>query len=46
MKNLIKIVNVPISYPRNRGASDFVALRTRLLKRLNFAKDIEQDYCL
>ena len=43
---IAEIVNVPMSYPRNRGASDFANLRSRLLKRLNFASDTEQDYYL
>jgi ABC-type nitrate/sulfonate/bicarbonate transport system ATPase subunit len=41
-----EIVSVPMSYPRNRGASDFAGLRTRLLKRLNFASDTQMDYYL
>lgn len=40
------IVNVPSSYPRNRGASDFADLRIKLLKLLNFAQDVQQDYNL
>ena len=43
---IAEIVNVPMSYPRNCGASDFANLRSRLLKRLNFASDTEQDYYL
>ena len=43
---IVEIVNVPMSYPRNRGTSDFAELRTRLLKRLNFASEVEQDYYL
>ena len=35
---IVEIANVPMSYPR--GASDFAELRTRLLKRLNFAVDV------
>ena len=30
-----KIIEVPMSYPRNRTTADFVQLRTRLLKHLN-----------
>ena len=43
---IAEIVSVPMSYPRNRGASDFAELRTRLLKRLNFASDAQMDYYL
>jgi len=43
---IAEIVSVPMSYPRNRGASDFAELRTRLLKRLNFASDTQMDYYL
>ena len=43
---ITEIVNVPMSYPRNRGTSDFALLRNRLLKRLNFASDVQQDYYL
>jgi ABC-type nitrate/sulfonate/bicarbonate transport system ATPase subunit len=43
---IAEIVEVPMSYPRNRGASDFAELRVRLLKRLNFAADIDVDYYL
>jgi len=43
---IAEIIDVPMSYPRNRGASDFALLRNRLLKRLNFASDVQQDYYL
>ncbi|MCL2197507.1 MAG: ABC transporter ATP-binding protein [Defluviitaleaceae bacterium] len=43
---ITEIVNVPMSYPRNRASSEFSNLRTRLLKQLNFAADVEQDYYL
>lgn len=39
-------IEVPMSYPRNRGASDFANLRSHLLKRLDFASEAEQDYYL
>lgn len=41
-----EIVEVPMSYPRNRGTSEFANLRNRLLKSLNFAPDIQEDYYL
>jgi len=40
------IVDVDMSYPRNRGTSEFSKLRTRLLKHLNFASDVQEDYYL
>jgi ABC-type nitrate/sulfonate/bicarbonate transport system ATPase subunit len=43
---ITEIVHIPMSYPRNRGSSEFSALRTHLLKLLNFAADVEQDYYL
>lgn len=43
---IAEIVTVPMSYPRNRGASDFAEIRTRLLKRLNFASDTQMEYYL
>jgi len=43
---IVEIVDVPISYPRNRGASEFARLRTRLLKRLDFASEVEHEYYL
>ena len=43
---IVEIVAVPMSYPRNRSTSEFVGLRTRLLKRLDFAADVEQEYNL
>jgi len=44
--NIREILNVPMSYPRNRASSEFSNLRTHLLKLLNFAEDIKQDYYL
>ena len=43
---ITETVTVPMSYPRNRGSSEFSNLRTCLLKHLNFAADSEQDYYL
>lgn len=39
---ITEIVPVPMPYPRNRGALEFSELRTRLLKTLNFAADVER----
>jgi ABC-type nitrate/sulfonate/bicarbonate transport system ATPase subunit len=43
---ITEIIDVPMSYPRNRGSSIFGELRMRLLKRLNFASDVQEDYYL
>jgi len=43
---IAEIISVPSSYPRNRGASSFAELRFHLLKLLNFASDVQQDYYL
>jgi len=43
---ITEIIDVPATFPRNRGASDFSHLRNRLLKRLNFAHDAGQEYNL
>ncbi|MDR3310221.1 MAG: ABC transporter ATP-binding protein [Oscillospiraceae bacterium] len=41
-----EVVDVPMSYPRNRGSSDFTELRVKLLTALNFASEVEQEYNL
>ncbi|MCL2194884.1 MAG: ABC transporter ATP-binding protein [Oscillospiraceae bacterium] len=43
---IAEIIDVPMGYPRNRGTSDFADLRKRLLKRLDFAAEVEQEYYL
>jgi len=43
---IMNVIQVPMSYPRNRGAPDFEELRIQLLKQLNFASDVQQDYYL
>jgi NitT/TauT family transport system ATP-binding protein len=43
---IVEIIDVPSSYPRNRGASDFEELRVHILKLLHFASDVQQDYNL
>jgi NitT/TauT family transport system ATP-binding protein len=35
-----------MSYPRNRGSSEFVNVRNAILKQLNFAKEEQEDYNL
>jgi len=43
---IIDNIKIPMSYPRNRSASDFESLRIQLLRQLNFASDVQQDYYL
>jgi NitT/TauT family transport system ATP-binding protein len=43
---IIDIIRIPMSYPRNRSASDFETLRIQLLMKLNFASEVQQDYYL
>jgi len=43
---ITQIVDIPMPYPRNRGSSEFVALRSKLLKFLDFAHEEEQEYYL
>jgi len=41
-----KVIDVPQSYPRNRASSDFTVLRNEILKLLDFAQEIQQDYVI
>jgi NitT/TauT family transport system ATP-binding protein len=41
-----KVLSVPGSYPRNRGASDFTALRTEILKFMDFAHETQEEYTI
>jgi NitT/TauT family transport system ATP-binding protein len=42
-----KIVPVPHSYPRNRAASDFTALRSDILKFMDYAKEeVQAEYTI
>ncbi|MDR2421735.1 MAG: ABC transporter ATP-binding protein [Oscillospiraceae bacterium] len=41
-----EILNVPMSYPRNRASDDFTELRGKILKSMDFAGDIQQDYAI
>jgi NitT/TauT family transport system ATP-binding protein len=43
---IAQIINVPMSYPRNRAAGDFTALRTQILKRMDFARDVQEEYTI
>jgi ABC-type nitrate/sulfonate/bicarbonate transport system ATPase subunit len=35
-----------MSYPRNRGSSEFVGVRNEILRRLDFAKEEQEEYNL
>ncbi|MDR0380814.1 MAG: ABC transporter ATP-binding protein [Oscillospiraceae bacterium] len=43
---IVQILDVPMSYPRNRAAGDFTALRTQILKRMDFARDVQEEYAI
>jgi ABC-type nitrate/sulfonate/bicarbonate transport system ATPase subunit len=43
---VLEDVRVPLGYPRNRGASDFVGLRTHILEKMDFAREVQQDYVI
>lgn len=41
-----KIFTFSQSYPRNRASGDFTALRTEILKYMNFAKEVQEEYTI
>jgi NitT/TauT family transport system ATP-binding protein len=41
-----KILSVPHSYPRNRASGDFTALRSELLKFMDFAHETQEEYTI
>ncbi len=41
-----RIIDVPQSYPRNRASSDFTTLRNEILKLMDFAQELQQDYVI
>jgi ABC-type nitrate/sulfonate/bicarbonate transport system ATPase subunit len=43
---IARILNVPMNYPRNRAAGDFTALRTQILKYMDFARDVQEEYTI
>jgi len=43
---IAKILEVPMSYPRNRATGDFTELRTKILKLMDFAQDIQEEYTI
>lgn len=44
--HIAEVVEIPMSYPRNRAISEFLDIRARLLRRLDFAKEVQEDYYL
>jgi NitT/TauT family transport system ATP-binding protein len=43
---IAKILEIPMSYPRNRADGDFTLLRSQILKLMDFARDIEEEYTI
>jgi NitT/TauT family transport system ATP-binding protein len=43
---IAKVLNVPMSYPRNRASDDFTGLRSKILKFMEFADDVQMEYTL
>jgi NitT/TauT family transport system ATP-binding protein len=43
---IAKILDVPMSYPRNRADGDFTLLRSQILKLMDFARDIQEEYTI
>jgi NitT/TauT family transport system ATP-binding protein/sulfonate transport system ATP-binding protein len=41
-----KILEVPMSYPRNRAADDYTVLRSQILKLMDFARDVQEEYMI
>jgi ABC-type nitrate/sulfonate/bicarbonate transport system ATPase subunit len=41
-----KVLDVSMSYPRNRASSDFTVLREQLLKFMDFAQDVQEEYTI
>lgn len=40
------ILDIPMSYPRDRASADFMGFRVSILKQLEFAKTIQEDYTI
>ncbi|MDR1379033.1 MAG: ABC transporter ATP-binding protein [Synergistaceae bacterium] len=40
------ILDIPMNYPRDRASGDFMGLRVHILKQLEFAKTIQEDYTI
>ncbi|MDR3332985.1 MAG: ABC transporter ATP-binding protein [Synergistaceae bacterium] len=43
---IVDEISLPMSYPRNRGASDFMDIRNAILRKLHFAREDSQEYNL
>jgi NitT/TauT family transport system ATP-binding protein len=43
---IAKILDVPMSYPRNRADGDFTLLRSQILKLMDFARDVQEEYTI
>jgi ABC-type nitrate/sulfonate/bicarbonate transport system ATPase subunit len=43
---IAKILDVPMSYPRNRADGNFTLLRSQILKLMDFARDIQEEYTI
>ncbi|MDR1800442.1 MAG: ABC transporter ATP-binding protein [Lachnospiraceae bacterium] len=43
---IAKIIDIPMSYPRNRASGDFEVLRAQILKLMNFAKEVQEEYTI
>jgi ABC-type nitrate/sulfonate/bicarbonate transport system ATPase subunit len=41
-----EVLTVPMSYPRNRASGDFEELRALILKRMDFAREVQEDYLI
>ncbi|MPN63375.1 Aliphatic sulfonates import ATP-binding protein SsuB [bioreactor metagenome] len=41
-----RVLEVPMSYPRNRASGDFTALRAQILKLMDFARDTQVEYSI
>ncbi|MDR0615511.1 MAG: ABC transporter ATP-binding protein [Synergistaceae bacterium] len=40
------ILDIPMSYPRDRASGDFMGFRVNILKQLEFAKTMQEDYTI
>jgi NitT/TauT family transport system ATP-binding protein len=41
-----KIIELPQSYPRNRASGDFTAIRADILKFMDFAHEVQEEYTI
>jgi NitT/TauT family transport system ATP-binding protein len=41
-----EVIEVPLSYPRNRGGDDFVILRKKILSLMDFIHEVPEDYMI